>query len=1663
MTHNIMGIDPCDAQNQAVFNVSAQKRTFVDQRTGLFEAYVPLPSVTGNAGCGPVVDMGLFYSPVVNNQAGLGDGWSFAFTTYDEGSSKLTLHTGEILSVKKNENLNVSGVWITWDEKEKTLSVLRKDGRKEKLKAAGKSKIYVPETILDDTLNKLSVTWNITEQQLDNVTHYQIKLAGIKDSARELLRVNYTASQAKDYDACAEVIFWPDSTEKMSFELRMKEYALKAVVAPEQTSTTLSYLDCAKCGWLLTEIISFDGLRETVGYKDNGLKFDDNPKLTQLPCVELHTITPIGAGCERTVCAYKYERLNDKRYKTTLSYKAKDSSVVRTESYLYGADHNLLEEIVDHSGSSIKKEYTQESDGLLTTVTYQDKDRGSPRKETFFSAFDERGCRSTKDGVLNYLINDNGAALNSDEIHTDIGPAIGYRCLAKKQAESAREARYLDVLCKMDRDNQVEISGFDGGYARAELTMANKKLFKDPKFCMPFELSGVGYVGSYLDQIVLLKYHSYQKRLGRVGNKLSRTLTMVNAIGDIKKSAWLGQWFSYYGEEDFRCGRKKTVEQGTVSERGELADPTEPAYTYEYSLSKTELTTTTKARWENDVRESSQTHSVLSGRLLAETDADGNKSVYSYDDYGRLNKKTVCAQNETYKASTSFSYPTVSRLEITEPNGLTKAIEYDGRGNITQELQRFDNPKTQKIEWIPTLAINYDALGRTARIEKYDSAGTVQISEWCNIKYDNWGEECGRDYSNGTKEYYEYNPVKLSKVEGKAEAGDDRTLTLFNADMSIKSIEEHRLSRSNGTRTFSYNEAGKLTNEIVSGELGKVSISYAYDGIGRVLKETHAEYKKDEASACLEFTYHYTYAANWLSSEPLKIEIEADGKRLTLGERHIDGWGRVTTLSRGANTEAFTFKGASTVPFSRKIGDTTFTYEYIKELGNRLSTVKSSKGGTQTLTYSYNKHSSSSAVEDSVKLDYKHADEFKVSKQSHGNTKTGKGHALTSSCSIGGRLLSEVDAQGNESTFTYNELGQRVKTVSKEVVTQHVYNNKGQLKSETLTLTDKKTLPVAVEYEYDLSLREVSRHYKVSGSVLFTLATDYHLNGNLRGVELKQKDKVLASRGLEYDANSRVVKCSVKGAWMSKTPKNNKNVDSQTFTYDALGNVKTCISNVVGGNPCTSTYTYDTLSNSRLEKVDHAAHPDYPATATLQYDSEGRVTQDQNGKKYSYDGLGRLIKAGSSVYTYDPLNRFMGHGEGQNQRHIVYDGLQVRGEIDPTDTRTGRYLSPGSAACTVQRVRRSEVDRLLLEMRDFDGTVLVSYDLSADTMKHHAYSAYGEHFSEEKDSLLGFNGEFRDPNTDQYPLGQGYRWYAPDSMQFHAQDSLSPFGLGGPQAYGYCNGNPANLKDRTGHFSVNNRLYQAWGGNVPKPLGLGSNGPMIGTVLWAGLGVLTAIFSGGVSLLLHAALIAAAVVAMALAVTAVLIKDTNPALASILTWVSFGFTMAGGVGMLARKVSLLLAQLGRASAGMARKLMSNLKYSAWLGRSNVYKVPKLSVNDIGRPINRWNFLGNSGGASYESAMVNFAKNSTQVPVATMWLAPATATSNLASAGGKMSIMQRFWAQGLESLDLDDLNSVICGVTGVLGNSGYFDSERAAEINANINNLTWTPWTSAFSR
>jgi len=89
MAHNPMGTDPTDSESDPIFNATSQKRNVVDPRTGLFEIYVPLGSITGNNGNGPVVDLSLYNTPTINNEAGLGDGTWQAFTIYSETHKKL--------------------------------------------------------------------------------------------------------------------------------------------------------------------------------------------------------------------------------------------------------------------------------------------------------------------------------------------------------------------------------------------------------------------------------------------------------------------------------------------------------------------------------------------------------------------------------------------------------------------------------------------------------------------------------------------------------------------------------------------------------------------------------------------------------------------------------------------------------------------------------------------------------------------------------------------------------------------------------------------------------------------------------------------------------------------------------------------------------------------------------------------------------------------------------------------------------------------------------------------------------------------------------------------------------------------------------------------------------------------------------------------------------------------------------------------------------------------------------------------------------------------------------------------------------------------------------------------------------------------------------------
>lgn len=83
-----------------------------------------------------------------------------------------------------------------------------------------------------------------------------------------------------------------------------------------------------------------------------------------------------------------------------------------------------------------------------------------------------------------------------------------------------------------------------------------------------------------------------------------------------------------------------------------------------------------------------------------------------------------------------------------------------------------------------------------------------------------------------------------------------------------------------------------------------------------------------------------------------------------------------------------------------------------------------------------------------------------------------------------------------------------------------------------------------------------------------------------------------------------------------------------------------------------------------------------------------------------------------------------------------------------------------------------------------------------------SYGPYG-HTLRADTPASGFTGQPCEQHLSWYLLGNGHRAYNPMIMRFHSPDGLSPFSLGGLNAYAYCHGDPINFHDRSGRIKGN--------------------------------------------------------------------------------------------------------------------------------------------------------------------------------------------------------------------------------------------------------------------
>lgn len=161
-----------------------------------------------------------------------------------------------------------------------------------------------------------------------------------------------------------------------------------------------------------------------------------------------------------------------------------------------------------------------------------------------------------------------------------------------------------------------------------------------------------------------------------------------------------------------------------------------------------------------------------------------------------------------------------------------------------------------------------------------------------------------------------------------------------------------------------------------------------------------------------------------------------------------------------------------------------------------------------------------------------------------------------------------------------------------------------------------------------------------------------------------------------------------------------------------------------------------------------------------------------------------------------------------------YDAVnRLVASVPSVQSAAQRFYQKGRLATEIQGTLQRSImqhDELLLAQQQCQDSANVETSLLAtdqqrsvvtllDAKRLHAfvYMPYG--YCSLGGGLLAFNGERSDPVTGWYFLGNGYRAYNPKFMRFNSPDSWSPFGKGGLNAYAYCDGNPVNRQDPTGH------------------------------------------------------------------------------------------------------------------------------------------------------------------------------------------------------------------------------------------------------------------------
>ncbi|WP_248746290.1 RHS repeat-associated core domain-containing protein [Pseudomonas sp. MWU12-2037] len=1470
-----------------IVNTTNKKENYVDPRTGLFNAYFSIASLTANAAQGPNLDIDFFYRPYSFNAMGIGVGWKLRLSSYNLLYKTLTLSTGVSIAkpndIDPRETLRKYGFILgTADENNEygqpqAIQIYHKDGSIEKLNFQGYNNVLLPSQIITTHGFTLYIHW---ENQRTN-QGIATRIMSIRDEKNLLLDVSY-----HENDAIFTV--WPNTPEQYSVVLNFNTASntLSSVTFPDSSTPSnqsFYYEPNPTLGSILTTVTSSSGLRENVIYNSSGVTVNNKT----LPWVTQHTLTPGGRQPE-IITTYNYTKTSSDSYITTSTNRTSEQVIVKTFSF----EKNLLiseAQTINECSATMTYEY-RGSAPYLNKTRYENKTTGAfrqgPTKQSLFSP--------------------DGNVIYSD---TDGTPTRWTYASASTSSTSQRFN--LPVIIEYPipfGDYSDNIPSDSPLYSNVVFNASERHIESEYSY-------RTSPNGSFPD--LIRKFYSYtrlpKKQPSLTAGNLRPSLCLTIYTPDSSGGSSLGKWkngsmilekIEYIKDPSSpHHGRVQSMSTEILDARGNTVPNSKYITRFSYDITDAYLKKTTEVVSSEGISNTTEeTTSIFSGRLIKLVDTLKNTTEYIYDSLGRTLRKTQNSQNNQYRQTTDYQYIQTSTgpsVVTTSNTGVKQWIKSDAlQRPISTEIW---TDITGFSQWLTVTSTQYDALGREEKTVLYDylANGSV-LSSWTETHYDNWGNPNKSIVNNEKTIYSNYDPIS-NTLENWIEFGGTpcgKTLTTYNPSGEITLVTNADISGNiQASQSYQYDNFQRLTAQTnkTRSLSNSLDTTYTYDNFGRPSTIT-------SGNKTITYSYPNHTAENVVAE--ISILDQSNRSSYSLGQQNYDSLNRLIRSASGGRTYTFTYATSSnsattaTLPDAREI-----SFEYQAELNNKLikQSVRSS-GQQQAYTYQTvgNPFETASRTPGTfVNRNYNANGFLLTEKLSNLNTDTDK--SSTYQYSLNGLLTSETDFFGNKTTYHYNQNGRYIGSSSPTITVRLSHDNSGLLIKEEVNDAESGTT-MTIAYTYDENHRETSRVFSSAGFPTLKIAYNYQSDWSISDITFSRDNALIRKEVFTYLPSGQLQACSYSGTECPVDPWGNA-LTAQSFTYDQLDNILTCTSQF-GTKTNIASYHYDNpYDKTQLSSITNT-HPTYPNQIILEYDSAGRVTKDEAGRTLSYDSLGQLKEIFSAnqgialTYTYDAYNRIAGTKSALRTQNFFYKGSSIFAQSESifsvnqgkTHSITNSQLNSSNACCAQVK---SDLDYTtgvtqtvrFMELKDPHGSLIASYDITNKTASYFSYTPHGYRpLNNNNRSFLGFNGEPMDSVTGLYHLGNGYRAYNPITLHFHLPDSQSPFGAGGINSYSYCS-DPINYSDPTGHASyrINPRYYHKSSIN---------HGSLISTILWGGVAIMAAIPTGGTSLLLGGALLGTEIVATSFGIASALTERSNPKLSEQLGWASLGLGLS---------------------------------------------------------------------------------------------------------------------------------------------------------------------------